>query len=306
MVTLRNILDFFSNRNVVINHGNTDLEKVITGGRNIAESTASEITFLSKKYSATAMECLQQCKAALVIIDQEIYSSLPPTTFNFTTVVMQEPKNGMVDCLTHFFSAKSVYEIHTSAIIHSTVKKGKSIFIGPYVVIEEDVIIGENCIIEAFVHIKKGTAIGDNVLIKSGAVIGGGGFGFAKQDDGTWKHFPHFGNVIIENDVSIGSNTCIDRGALGSTRLKQGCKIDNLVHIAHNVIVGENSMVIADAMIGGSTVIGANTWIAPSASVKNGLTIGNNSTIGLAAVVVKNVPDETTVIGNPAKPMEKK
>lgn len=306
MVTLKDILDFFSLRNAEIRTGKISDGNVVSGGRNIAEANVSEITFLSKKYVDTASELLAKCNACLVIVDKEIFESLTSTQFNFTVVVVSEPKNEMVDCLTHFFAERIVPAIHDTAIIDVSVKRGKDNYIGPYVVIDENVTIGDNNFIEAFVHIKKGTVIGNNVTIKSGAIIGGGGFGYAKQENGEWKNFPHFGNVVIEDNVSIGSNTCVDRGALGSTLLKRGCKVDNLVHIAHNVVVGENSLVIADAMIGGSTIIGNNTWVAPSASLKNGLSIGNNSTIGLAAVVVKNVPDNTTVIGNPAKSLEKK
>lgn len=306
MVTVKDILSFFSSRNAEIHTGKITDSNIVSGGRNIAEASISEITFLSKKYVATAAELLTKCNACLVIVDKEIFASLTSAQFNFNVVVAAEPKNEMVDCLTHFFAERIVPAIHETAVIDVSVKKGKDNCIGPYVVIDENVTLGDHNFIEAFVHIKKGTVIGNNVIIKSGAIIGGGGFGYTKQENGEWKNFPHFGNVVIEDNVSIGSNTCVDRGALGSTILKCGCKVDNLVHIAHNVVVGENSLIIADAMIGGSTIIGDNTWVAPSASLKNGLTIGSNSTIGLAAVVVKNVPDNTTVIGNPAKPLEKK
>jgi UDP-3-O-[3-hydroxymyristoyl] glucosamine N-acyltransferase len=132
------------------------------------------------------------------------------------------------------------------------------------------------------------------------------GFGYEKDEDGHYQVIPHIGGVLIEENVEIGNNTCIDRAVLGNTILKKNCKIDNLVHIAHGVIVGENSLVIAHAMVGGSTVIGDNVWVAPNAALINKITIGDNATIGLGAVVVKNVGENDTVIGNPAKPMIKK
>jgi UDP-3-O-[3-hydroxymyristoyl] glucosamine N-acyltransferase len=110
--------------------------------------------------------------------------------------------------------------------------------------------------------------------------------------------------VLIEDGVEIGSNTSIDRGTLGDTILRQGARIDNQVHIAHNVIVGRHAAVIANAMIGGSTTIGDGAWIAPSACVRDGLKIGSNALVGLAALVVKDVPDGATVMGAPARPAD--
>jgi len=109
------------------------------------------------------------------------------------------------------------------------------------------------------------------------------------------------GGVIIEDNVDIGANTCIDRGTLGHTYIKEGAKIDNLVHIAHNVIIGRNTTVIANAMIGGSTIIGDNVWIAPSSTLRDGITIGNSSTVGLAALVTKTIPENEVWAGFPAK-----
>jgi len=115
------------------------------------------------------------------------------------------------------------------------------------------------------------------------------------------ERFPHIGGVQIEDDVEIGANTCIDRGTLGNTRIRKGAKIDNLVHIAHNVDVGENTAIIANAMIAGSTKIGANTWIAPSACLRDAINIGKDATVGLAALVTKDIPDGELWAGFPAR-----
>jgi UDP-3-O-[3-hydroxymyristoyl] glucosamine N-acyltransferase len=112
--------------------------------------------------------------------------------------------------------------------------------------------------------------------------------------------------VEIEENVEIGSNTCIDRGALGNTIVRSGAKIDNLVHLAHNVVVGCNALVIANSMIGGSTVIEEGAWIAPSVSVMNQVSIGKSSILGMGAVVIKDVADGAVMVGNPAKALEKK
>lgn len=140
-----------------------------------------------------------------------------------------------------------------------------------------------------------------SVKIGKNTVIGADGFGYVRQDDGTLLKMPHAGNVIIEENVEIGSNTCIDRAVVGSTIIGAGTKIDNLVHIAHGVKIGKNCLIVAGAVIGGSTEIGDNCFIGINASIKNKVKIGNNVTVGMGAVVLKDVPDGVTVVGNPAR-----
>lgn len=149
-------------------------------------------------------------------------------------------------------------------------------------------------------------AKGNNVVIGEHCSIGRDGYQYV-LDESTNKliKFPHFGNIILEDDVEIGNNVCIARGALSNTILRSGVKVDNLVHIAHNVEIGENTQVIANAMIAGSVKIGKNCWIAPSSSIKNQLTIGDNVLIGMGAVVIKDVESNSVMIGNPAKLLRK-
>ncbi|MDX9907755.1 MAG: UDP-3-O-(3-hydroxymyristoyl)glucosamine N-acyltransferase, partial [Bacteroidales bacterium] len=128
--------------------------------------------------------------------------------------------------------------------------------------------------------------------------------GYQRNSYNKLEKFPHIGGVIIEDDVEIGANTCIDRGTLGNTVIKKGAKVDNLVHVAHNVTIGNHAAIIANTMIGGSTVIEDYAWIAPSVSLMNGLSVGKGATAGLGAVVTKNIPDNETWAGNPARPME--
>ncbi len=306
MVKLSEIISFFKQQQATILEGSSDLNTLIIGGRNIVEANSSEITFISAKYKETAEKLLSSSKAALVVLDKSLLNDVQNKKYNFYLVISDNPKNLMVDCLKFYFEEKVKPEIHSTALINSESKIGANNFIGAYTVIDKDVVIGNNCVIENHVTIKSKCIIGNNVLIKSGAVIGGKGFGYVKNEKNVWENFPHFGRVILEDDVEIGSNTCIDRGALGDTILKKGVKVDNLVHIAHNVVVGENSLLIADSMIGGSTTIGKNTWVAPSTALRNGITIGSDCVIGMGSVVVKSVEDGTTVIGNPAAPFIKK
>jgi UDP-3-O-[3-hydroxymyristoyl] glucosamine N-acyltransferase len=301
MINLSELVEYFRKKNLPVENYDGNMEVQITGGKNIAEAGKGEISFVGQKLKATAQDVVNNSNASVILIDKSIYGSIGKKGSNAVFVVCENPKEEMVACLTEFFVEKPLPGIHSSAIIDATARVGANAVIGPYNVIEADVTIGDNCIIESFVTIKKGTVIGNNVKIKSGTVIGGQGFGYIQKNK-KWENFPHFGNVVIEDNVEIGSNTCIDRGALGSTHIKAGVKIDNLVHIAHNVVVGENSLIIADAMVGGSTSIGGNTWVAPSTALRNGISIGSNCTIGMGAVVTKSVDDGVTVVGNPGKP----
>lgn len=173
------------------------------------------------------------------------------------------------------------------------------------------VVVGAGCVIEDGVEIGPGTVlahtrVGPGTRIGANCSLGLAGFGFDRTETGEWFRFPHVGGVDIGRDVEIGSNTCIDRGSLGNTCIGDGAKIDNLVHIAHNVRVGANALVIANAMLGGSAQIGEGTWVAPSASVMNQVTIGAGATVGMGAVVTKNVRDGVTVAGVPAKELQPK
>jgi UDP-3-O-[3-hydroxymyristoyl] glucosamine N-acyltransferase len=186
-------------------------------------------------------------------------------------------------------------------VIDPSVKIGKNASIGEYVVIEAGCILGDDVTIGHNTVVKRRTHIGNGVQIGSSNVIGGVGFGYEKDENGDYVVIPHVGNVVIENGVEIGNCTCVDRGVLGSTILRENCKIDNLVHIAHGVVVGRNALVIALALVAGSVEVGENAWIAPSSSIMQKVKIGKNATIGMGAVVLRNVGEGEVWVGNPAK-----
>jgi UDP-3-O-[3-hydroxymyristoyl] glucosamine N-acyltransferase len=172
------------------------------------------------------------------------------------------------------------------------------VVIGSGVTIGDGVVIGPNSCIANCV-------IGTGVRIGCNCTIGLPGFGYERGADGAYWRFPHMGRVVIEDDVEIGSNTCIDRGSMGDTRIGRGSKIDNLVHIAHNVIVGDDVLLIANSMIGGSTTIEDGVWVAPSAALMNQIRIGAGAVVGLGAVVLKDVEPGAVMVGNPAKALER-
>jgi UDP-3-O-[3-hydroxymyristoyl] glucosamine N-acyltransferase len=166
---------------------------------------------------------------------------------------------------------------------------GESVKIYPHAYIGDNVKIGNNTIIHVGVKIYDNTLIGNDCEIHPGAVIGGDGFGFAPLQDGSYKKIPQLGNVILEDNVSIGTNTTIDCATMGSTIIKRGAKIDNLVQIAHNVIIGENTVIAAQTGISGSTEIGKNCVLAGKAGIVGHIKIADNTTIGANTGISKSV-----------------
>jgi UDP-3-O-[3-hydroxymyristoyl] glucosamine N-acyltransferase len=162
-----------------------------------------------------------------------------------------------------------------------------------------NVVIGENSIIEPNVIILPDVQIGKNVIIKAGAVIGSEGFEHKRTLKGILSVF-HKGKVIINDNVGVGANTCIDKGLIKDTIIGQYVKIDNLVHIAHSVTIGQNSIITAGVIISGSVEIGENVWLSPGVVVLNGIRIGNNSYVGINSLVLRKVKENDKVFGIPA------
>ncbi len=184
-------------------------------------------------------------------------------------------------------------------LLHPTVKLGANVVLGRGVRIGAHSRVLNNAVIGDEV------VIGERCVIKSCAVIGEDGFGYERTDDGRAIRLPHIGNVIIENDVEVGSLTTVCRGTLGNTVLRDGAKIDDHVHIAHNVVVGRHAFVIACAEISGGVIIGEAAWVAPCATIKNQVIIGDRAVIGLGAVVLRDVANDQVIVGNPGKVLEK-
>jgi UDP-3-O-[3-hydroxymyristoyl] glucosamine N-acyltransferase len=221
-------------------------------------------------------------------------------------IFTDNPRRAFRLVLEAFFSTKQEYHFSKKAKIPPSVKRPKNAFIGDNVVIEMGCELGENIVIGHNTVIHARTIIKNNVKIGCNCVIGSEGFGYEKDEKGSYVFIPHIGNVVLEDNVEIGNCTVIDRAVIGSTRLRKNVKVDNLVHIAHGVDIGENSLIIAHSMVGGSTKIGGNVWVSPASAIMNKIEIGDNAVIGLGAVVVKSVENEDVVVGNPARSIEKK
>ena len=268
----------------------------------LANARTGDLCFC-KKADEPAVETTINSPASIVIVpvDMPIDDSNCPN--GKTIIKVKNPRLSFIRSIGSIFQRAKPKGIDRSAVISNHAQIDPTAYIGPKCVIGE-VNIGKNTIVSAGAIIFDRVRVGENVLIGAGTVIGGDGFGFERDESGKLVKFPHIGGVVIEDDVEIGTNTSIDRGTLDATILKRGCKIDNLVHIAHNVIVGEHATVIAQSMIGGGVVIGDRAWIAPAACIMNQVKIGDDAVVGLGAVVIKNVEPGQTVMGSPAKDSE--
>ncbi len=223
-----------------------------------------------------------------------------------TYLITKNPRRGFLNLVRNFFHKEREPSISPRSFIDPTAKIGKDAFIDHFVLIEENVQIGDNVSIEAGTVIKKNTIIMNNVKMGSNCTIGGAGFGYEKNENGDYTFIPQIGNVVIHDNVEIGNNVCVDRAALGSTILLPNCKFDNLIQIAHGVVIGENTLITANVMIAGSTTVGKNVWVAPSASLLNSITVGDNAFIGMSASVLKNVKENDVVVGNPGRVLDRK
>ncbi len=272
-------------------------ERVVKNVVNLSSGDFADdhILWVSDKKS----EAVRRITAGVVICSTNIKEE--EFQHRCTYLIVDNPRLYFLNLVKSFFMEKEAAMISDKSIIDPSVKIGQNVTIRAGVVVEKDCIIGNDVIIDSNTVVKKRTIIGDRVKIGANNTIGGDGFGYQKNEDGEFEFIPHIGNVLIEDDVEIGNNTTIDRAVIGSTILGKNCKIDNLVHIAHGVQIGENSLIIANSMIAGSVVIGSNVWVAPSASVLNSSVIGNDAVIGMGAVVLKTVLPGQTVVGNPAR-----
>jgi UDP-3-O-[3-hydroxymyristoyl] glucosamine N-acyltransferase len=258
--------------------------------------------------SDTNTEKLSRLKNGNVLVSKQAKQQINFDLQDLNLIEVENPRGAFATVLRELFVPKTNFgQIEISAFIHETVVIAKAhVTIGCNVVIEENCTIGNRVNIGHNTVIKAGTIVADDVIIGSNCTIGAVGFGYEQDESGNYILMPHIGNVKLDAFVEIGNNVCIDRAVMGSTHLAQHVKVDNLVHIAHGVQIGKNSLIIANSMIAGSVVIGKNVWVAPSSSVKQKTTIGDNALIGMGTVVLGDVNESEIVVGVPAKPIRKK
>lgn len=301
-ILIQDIIDFLGDQLIDI-YGDLSVGAYIDNIVDVERVNLTSLDWVNPSKS-NKQQIAESSKAQVLLVDKSIVYSDSLQADKKVLLVVSDPKVSLAYIGNHFFVPKSVPFISDKAEISSEAKIGANVSIGAFSVIG-NCVIGENTIIDSNVHIYDGVIIGNNCRIKSGAVLGGEGFGFEKAKDGNLFRFPQIGGLVIGNYVEIGANTCIDRGALADTIIGDYTKINNLCHIAHNNVIGKNVVITGAAEISGSNIIEDDVWIAPNSSLRGWITVGKGATIGMGAAVVTNVPAGETWVGCPAKKLGK-
>ena len=269
---------------------------------NLAEVERVNETTLDwiKPSKPNKQEIAESSRARVLLVDESVKPIVDKVLIH-----VKNPKVALAEIGNRFFVDSPVPGIHPTAIINPEAHLGKDITIGAYCVIGRAV-IGDGCVLDSHVQVYDDTVMGKGCVIKSGAVLGGAGFGYERDANGNKFRFPQIGQLIMGDYVEVGANTCIDRGALADTVIGDYTKINNLCHIAHNNKIGRNVTITGCVNVSGSNVIDDDVWIAPNSSIRGWLHIGKGAVVGLGAVVVKDIPAGETWVGNPARKLEKK
>ena len=280
----------------------------------IEEGKEGTLAFLANpKYE----HYIYETRASIVLVNK---SFVPKKEIQATLIKVEDAYKAFASLLDLYVQAKGKLKtgIEQPSFIAENVKTGEDIFVGafsyisknakignnvkifPQVFIGENVQIGDDCIIYAGVKIYDDSVIGNRCIIHSGVVIGSDGFGFAPTEDGSYKKIPQIGNAVLEDDVEIGANTTIDRATMGSTYIREGAKIDNLVQIAHNCDIGQNTVFAAQVGIAGSTKVGHNCTFGGQVGLGGHITVGDRVTLGAQSGAVQNIKDDQIMLGSPA------
>lgn len=274
--------------------------------------------FANPKYE----QYVYTCKAEVIIVNKTFEPKEPVSA---TMVRVDDAYSAVAALLDYVTAKKRSYKRYRGcrSRVRWSAKLGRKVYVGDFAYIGKNAVVGDytkiyenvyvgdgvkigsHCIIYPGVKIYPGMVIGNNVILHANAVVGSDGFGFAPQEDGTWKKIEHTGNVIIEDNVEIGANTCIDKSQMGSTVIGKGVKIDNLCQIAHNVEVGENTVMASLTGVAGSAKIGRHCIIAGQVGIAGHISIADNTTIGAQSGIMGKVKEEgQTLMGSPAFPLK--
>ncbi len=294
----------------------------IVGNENISVSSVSKIeegkpgtlAFLSNlKYE----HFIYSTNASVVLVNK---SFVPKNKINATLIKVDDAYQAFASLLDLYVQTKALVKtgIEQPSFIHETAVTGKDIYVGafayvgknskignntkiyPQVFVGDNASIGDDCVIYAGVKIYDDSVIGNRCILHAGAVIGSDGFGFAPLEDGTYKKIPQIGNAVLEDDVEIGANTTIDCGTMDSTIIRKGAKIDNLVQVAHNCEIGENTVIAGQAGMAGTTKVGKNCKLGGQVGLAGHLSIGDNVFIGAQSGIAKSVANNQILLGSPA------
>lgn len=299
-----------------------DANAPVRGVAPIADARAGQLAFYSTEQNSNAFKILpisvlENTRATVILLQPEQVEHAPKGA---TLLITNSPRGNIVKILGEIYREKPRFGISKSAHIERGVffRKKRSIYVGQFATIERgaviepnvkiypnvfigrNVTIGRGTIIHSGAHIENAT-IGEDCVINSGAVIGKDGFGYTRQD-GHNVFIPHVGRVVIGNRVSVGANSCIDRGAMTDTTVGDGTKIDNLCQIAHGVVVGRECFLASGVGLAGGVVVGDRALLGGHVGVANGVHIGNDVSVGANSGVFRNIPDGQSHMGYPAGP----
>jgi len=301
--------------------------KKIRGVASIEQATEDDLAFCSWE-GEHAIQLISQSKAGIILCSKDLKGFVHPRT-GAQLVFVDNPRQAFVRFGNKILKDKEEesYSTMGSATLprplnitlnnnptispYATISKNNvrihpNCRIGNYVTIGDDCTVGDNTVIHDRVTLLRNCEVGKNCIIQSGVTLGEDGFAYERYNDNALEKFPHFGRVIIEDNVEIYSNSNIARGSLSDTVIGDSTKIDSLVHIAHNVKIGRNCMLAAGTVIGGSTVIGDTCWTGLNSTIKHHITLGANVLVGAGAVVIHDVPPNEIVAGVPAKSIKDK
>jgi UDP-3-O-[3-hydroxymyristoyl] glucosamine N-acyltransferase len=291
--------------------GPAELE--ISGVAGMEHAEPGQLTFLAnRKYFAL----LKTTRASAILLEEGVAIGREP---RIAALRSPNPYLAFAHALELFYDApRYASGIHPTAIIAPAVKIGEGAHIGPYCCIDEEVEIGRNAVLHSFVTVYRGAKIGDDfvahahsvvrehcrignrVILQNGAIIGGDGFGFAKRPDGSWYKMAQSGPAVLEDDVEVQSNACVDRATVGETRIGRGAKIDDLVLVGHASRVGANTLLCGQVGLAGSTKIGNNCTLAGQVGTAGHLTVGDGTVITAQSGVPNDVPANAFYSGYPA------
>lgn len=292
-----------------------DTEAVVSSFAKIEQGKPGDLCFLA---NMAYEQHLYSTQASAVIISEEFKPSKfvspalirvnnPYEAFAKLMVFAESQKPRATGISELAFIAEGV-NIPTSCligefvVIQKNVQIGKNCTIYPQVFIGENVVIGDDVVLFPGVKVLKDSVIGNRCVLNAGAIVGGDGFGFAPDEKGHFSKIPQLGNVILEDDVEIGANTTIDRATMGSTRIGQGTKLDNLIMIAHNVEIGEHNVFAAQTGVSGSTKMGNHNMIGGQVGFSGHIKIGSRCKIAAQSGIMSDIPDEASLMGSPAIP----
>jgi UDP-3-O-[3-hydroxymyristoyl] glucosamine N-acyltransferase len=280
-----------------------DNEKMITGVSSITSAGSDDLS-LCYYDGIKAVEIISQSNAGVILCKKSLQGLVKPRPRS-QLFFLDNPRYVFVKLANKIFEKKKVTGISSKAVISKTAGIGLRCYVGDYALIGENCKIGNDTMIYDKVTLVRDCIIGERCVIHSGVTLGDDGFAF-ERDEEQLHRFPHFGRVIIGDDVEICANSHIALGSLSDTVIGNGTKIDSLVHISHNVVVGKNCEITAGSVIGGSAEIDDSVWIGLNATLKDHIKVGNNAIVASGASVIHDVPSQDIVAGVPAKSIKNK